>query len=345
MAKRSDKLEKLPLPIHRKLDKTGQTRGASVGEIYQNRVNRNSTVLIPWSYWDRCKPPIEGNDGYQHGFIVLVDPTWYFGTPNADAVMAKEGVVLGENAMLLFQQRFEWDAHSVEVGNLLPNGVPFRPPTRREAPIGGSFMARIHSTTAPGTSQIDYGFNETDLRGAGIRVYEYASAKTIKATRMQLEAIFWLAEDSHEAVTASGMSSAGAEQRRDAVLNEAEAAGLLDYQRLEDLRIIDAEHLCICPLCLKRMKASEFSSRDEQAEGRETWDLTITMASLFHVEELRLGWLRHKPYNLGWGHHYCNVVVKDTGIDGTLNWMDDVLAANLAAGWKPTPLEQRRREG
>lgn len=40
-------LEKLPPLVERKIYKTGQTRGASNSEIYQNRVGRNSTVLIP----------------------------------------------------------------------------------------------------------------------------------------------------------------------------------------------------------------------------------------------------------------------------------------------------------
>jgi hypothetical protein len=65
--------------------------------------------------------------------------------------------------------------------------------------------------------------------------------------------------------------------------------------------------------------------RGSQAAGREVYDLTITELSLFHVEELRVGRLQHKPYNLGWGHHFCNVVVKDAGIVPTLRWMREVL--------------------
>ncbi|MBD5308340.1 MAG: restriction endonuclease, partial [Bacteroides sp.] len=36
----------------------------------------------------------------------------------------------------------------------------------------------------------------------------------------------------------------------------------------------------------------------------------------------------HRPYNLGWGHHHCNVVVKDSGIEPTLDWMRRVLIKN-----------------
>jgi hypothetical protein len=45
---------KLPSLLDRKIYKTGQTRGASDDEIFQNRVERNSTVLIPYSILDSC---------------------------------------------------------------------------------------------------------------------------------------------------------------------------------------------------------------------------------------------------------------------------------------------------
>jgi hypothetical protein len=41
---------KLPQLLERKTYKTGQTRGAD-DEIYQNRVSRTSTALIPFSVW------------------------------------------------------------------------------------------------------------------------------------------------------------------------------------------------------------------------------------------------------------------------------------------------------
>ena len=39
---------KLPNLLGRKISKTGQTRGADDDVIYQNRVNRSNTVLIPY---------------------------------------------------------------------------------------------------------------------------------------------------------------------------------------------------------------------------------------------------------------------------------------------------------
>lgn len=70
----------------------------------------------------------------------------------------------------------------------------------------------------------------------------------------------------------------------------------------------------------------------EQAAGREVIDLTITQLNLFHIDELRMGVCNHRPYNLGWGHHHCNVVVKDAGISATLRWMYEVIQRNIADG-------------
>jgi hypothetical protein len=53
------------------------------------------------------------------------------------------------------------------------------------------------------------------------------------------------------------------------------------------------------------------------------------------VAELRFGVLNHRPYNLGWGHHHCNVVVKDSGILETLDWMSQVLNRNIQEGHLP----------
>ena len=101
-------------------------------------------------------------------------------------------------------------------------------------------------------------------------------------------------------------------------------------KKLVEARILDKDGYTICPLCLKHISAKGFCARIQQAEGRNVPDLTVTEVSLFHIRELRTGEFNHKPYNLGWGHHHCNVVVKDAGIDATLEWMREVIARNDA---------------
>ncbi|OZG64234.1 restriction endonuclease BstXI [Bifidobacterium hapali] len=325
------RLKKLPLLIDRKIYKTGQTRGASNSEIYQNRVSRNSTVLIPYSQWSACRHPYSDADEYENGSIVLIDPEWYFTKVNADQVLLQEGIVLGDNAVLLYLRRGQWSRYGAQYygTGVLPNGKPFSAPTSRTSPIGGTVLARVHGTTADAdNARVYIGYNETNLRGAGIRVYEYASSTIINDVKTQLEALYWMCPGAVETAISETMSRQEALERRQRIMQKASERNLLDLDRLANIRAINPEHVTICPLCLQPIQANEFLQREEQAEGRETWDLTITEVSLFHIEELRVGSLQHRPYNLGWGHHFCNVVVKDAGIKSTLEWMTRVLVRN-----------------
>ncbi|MCQ4608668.1 BstXI family restriction endonuclease [Corynebacterium pseudogenitalium] len=329
----AQRLPKLPNLLSRKLYKTSQTRGSQLSEIYQNRVSRNSTVLIPYEWWEQCREPAPG-ERYESGFIVLIDPDWYLDTPDADAILSSDGIALGDNALLNFQQRSQWDRYRFGTPPRLPNGEPLLETNTRIAPINGNVLARIHGTTDAGKQKIYLSFNKTSSRGAGIRVYEYASKKDISATRTQLEAYYWMSEGAIAAAIDKGMTPANALKRKTAILETAKKEGLLDIQRLKDARIIDEKSATVCPFCLERIPASSFYKRNAQAEGRETWDLTVTEVSLFHIDELRVGKLQHKPYNLGWGHHHCNIVVKDSGIDQTLSWVEEILERNVASGWK-----------
>jgi len=50
--------------------------------------------------------------------------------------------------------------------------------------------------------------------------------------------------------------------------------------------------------------------------------------------------LQHKPYNLGWGHHFCNVVARDAGIMETLDWMKGVLENQVAGNLDAESVEK-----
>jgi BstXI restriction endonuclease len=328
------RLPKLPALVQQKLTKTGYTRGATVGEIYQNRVTRNNPVLIPWELRDQCQSPGDGSGTYEKGFIVLIQPSWYFEVNDADALLATKELSLGKNALLLYQRRSDWDKYRPSDGKL-PNGKPFVPANSRSNPLGGVYFARVHATIADEDLQVTEGFNTNRKRGAGIRVYEYASKQTIEQAKVQLEALIWLCYDTDKQMIEASMTAMDVSIRKTHQLKMADTTGLLDYERLRTLRLINHDDHAICPLCLERISASSFMRRTEQAVGRETYDLTTTEISLFHIQELRVGEFQHKPYNLGWGHHHCNVVVKDSGIMPTLNWMKKVLdnqpAINLEA--------------
>lgn len=316
----------LPTLLGRKIYKTGQTRGADDDVIYQNRVSRSSTVLIPYSHWELCSKPQDRASKYENGFIVLISPSDYFRDRNISTVLAAKGLAIGSNALVFYETREQWRANN-------PDDRKWKGAKKRTKPLGGQYVARIPATTAAEDSKkIIRGFDGTKMKGAGIRVYEYASTATIATCRLQLEALFWLCCDSDRVAVSNGMTAEDAATRRVAVLEKCRETGLLDKAKLAKARILNARGNTICPLCLEEFSGQGFFSRMEQAEGREVPDLTVTQLNLFHICELRIGVLNHRPYNVGWGHHHCNVVAKDSGIQKTLEWMQDVLNRNISEG-------------
>jgi hypothetical protein len=340
-------IPKLPQLLGRKIYKTGQTRGADDDEIFQNRVSRTSTVLIQFAYLKHWTLP--AGDTYENGFIVLIRPGEYFGIPNIDAVLASVGLVLGVNAVVFYETRPQWMANN-------PDALGWTPADKRaivkeklsdgkgktknakvpNRDLGGKYVARISATTADDDSdKIIRGFARKKMKGAGIRVYEYASADAIAHCRLQLEALFWKCYDADIVAKDNKMSESDILSRKAAIFKKCEDLSLLDISKLTGARILNSGGQTICPLCLKELSAQGFFNRMEQAEGRAVLDLTITQLNLFHIEELRLGEWNHRSYNLGWGHHHCNVVVKDDGITKTLEWMRGVVDRNIAEGHLP----------
>lgn len=312
------RLPPIPALLSRKIYKTGQTRGADDDQVFQNRVGRNSTVLIPLSVF--VQYPNLRTVEYEKGFIVLVKPSEFFGDWDA-AALQSIGLELGQNALLFYEVREDWNKWN-------PDNHGFQEPTSRSAPLGGHYVARIANTTSKNDARINVGFTSTGLKGAGIRLYEYASNETSNACRVQLEAMFWCAVDAIETMIDSGMSEDDIDIRSTKIKEKATKDGLFDLDRLRACRILNAEHELVCPLCLERVSARGFISRLAQAEGRERHDLTVTEINLFHIQELAFGVFNHTPYNLGWGHHHCNVVCKDAGIDETISWMKSVIDRN-----------------
>jgi hypothetical protein len=318
---------KLPQLIDRKIYKTGQTRGADDDEIYQNRVSRSSTVLIPLAQFQNCQVPADGTTEYSSGFIALVPPSWYFSRKTPDEELRGMGLSLGHNCLIFFEDRNDWIMAEKQISK-------WTPATSRTSPLGGQYIARISANTAiNGGDKIQVGFTTTSKKGAGIRVYEYASTDTIKSCRVQLEAIMWLCRDAAETLEEMGMTRNEVKERRALSIDKAEEAGLLKKNELITLRILNKEGFACCPLCLDELSAAGFGTRLIQATGREVADLTVTEISLFHIDELRVGTLGHRPYNLGWGHHHCNVVAKDSGIMPTLTWLQEIVDRNRTAGY------------
>lgn len=341
---RLPKLPKLPKPpklpdlLERKIYKTGQTRGADDDEIYQNRVSRTGTVLIPHACFKRWLMP--NKQAYEKGSIVLISPDTYFKDAHIAATLLKDGLTLGVNALVFYETKTQWRDNNPETLKWTPAHKRIAPP---EGTLGGEYVARISATTATKDSEkINRGFTSKKPKGAGIRVYEYADKKTIAHCRLQLEALFWRCYDAHKVAVFNEMKEEDATLRKTYILSECHKNGLLDLERITAARMLNGAGQTICPLCLEPLSAQGFFNRMAQAEGRVVLDLTITQLNLFHIEELRLGEWNHRPYNLGWGHHHCNVVVKDSGITKTLKWMQDVVTRNITEGHLQTPVSSNK---
>jgi len=310
----------LPAPIGRKVEKTGQTRGAEKDTVYQNRVSRCNTVLIPLSSWKAgVVPPTAG---FEKGYIVLTHPEEYFSNnpPVAQSDLPKD-LQLGQNLLILYETRREWD-------NYPPNSYGWQPANSRTPPLGGQYVARVPDTTSSNDSLERHGYIDSDSggQGVGIRVYEYASQEEIEATRYQLSCLAWRTEGIIDMAREEGIENP--EDCKARIEDKCQELELNDMKLLQENRILDTQGRTVCPLCLKPILAQELASRVEQAEGRSVPDLTVTTANLFHVKELRAGVYNHCRYNLGWGHHHCNAAARDWGVQRTLKWMEDVLRNN-----------------
>lgn len=306
-------------PVFTKISKTAQTRGADDDVIFQNRVNRNNTVLIPYNEYEFCKISPSKDGKYENGFIVLIKPEDYF-NQEIQKKLHSQGLKLGINLLVFYETRQQW--------NKFPLLKKWKAASSRTAPLLGEYVARIPATTAKGQPKIIEGFSSTNLKGAGIRVYEYADTKTIDLCKLQLEYLFWSCYDIEIFLDKCGDEKDNLISRKNEIIKNAQKEKVADNDRLKKERIINDKGHTICPLCLKEISALEFASKLIQAEGREVPDLTVTNISLFHIHELRTGQFNHRLYNLGWGHHHCNVTIADKGVEGTLNWMKEILIAN-----------------
>ncbi|MEG4166279.1 MULTISPECIES: BstXI family restriction endonuclease [unclassified Microcoleus] len=310
----------LPAAIARKVEKTGQTRGAEKDTVYQNRVLRSSTVLIPLSSWKvGVVPPPEG---FENGYIVLAHPEEYFSdTPPTSKLDLPKDLQLGKDLLVFYETRPQWIRYP-------PSHYGWHPAHSRIPPLGGQYLARVPDTTSPGDSLERHGYidSKTGGQGAGIRIYEYASKTEIEATRYQLSFLVWQTEGIIDMAREEG--TLNPEECKARIEDKCQDMGLSDLTLLQKNRIIDSQQRTVCPLCLKPILAQELASRVEQAEGRNVPDLTVTTANLFHVKELKAGVYNHCRYNLGWGHHHCNAAARDWGVKRTLKWMEEVLTNN-----------------
>lgn len=303
----------LPDEIVYKINKTTQTRGAQPYNRvqYQNRVARWSRAVVPLKFKD-AKPI----GGYENGYTIMVHPKEYFDNQTKQKRAGfPEDVIIGENAFIFYSTRKDWNAFPP-----LPDWIPCsyvddsNQPLKKRGKGGvdrGHYIARV-----PATNALQDGDNIVRGVPQGIRFFEYASFDESWKTKLQLAYLSW------HTVGISDVVSGPMPEHLIAVLQEEQ---LLDTERLVSRNVIDTAGRTICPLCRDLIQSRELMEKSEQVSGREIADLTVTDANLFHLDDLKPGEFNHRSYGLGWGHHHCNTVARDHGIEKTLDWMEEVL--------------------
>ncbi|MEN2416250.1 BstXI family restriction endonuclease [Flavobacterium mesophilum] len=318
MAKR---LPKLPPLLQSKIYKTGQTRSANDDVIYQNRANRNGTVLIPFESIQLFDISIFSSNRFESGFIVVISPEEYYSNPDTLVLMKARKLKLGVNAILHYETRAQWNEFN-------PYKNKLTVAEKRTSPIDGHFVARIPSTSKD-EQKIILGFNTSNCKGAGIRVAEYASLLTIKSSHLQLEYLFWLCYNSKEIALGAGMTESEIENRIAAITTACNNQKLANNDRLYKTRIIDNAKNTICPLCLKKLSADAFLLNFFENSEKLDTSKEISPINLFYINQLKTGEFNHTPYNLAWGHQNCNMICKETGVIETIKWMKEVVVNTI----------------
>lgn len=318
MAKR---LPKLPPLLQSKIYKTGQTRSANDDVIFQNRANRNGTVLIPMESIRLFDISIFTTNKFESGFIVVINPEEYYTNPDIALLMRARKLKLGINAILLYETRAQWNEFN-------PYRNKLKVAEKRTSPIDGHFVARIPSTSR-NEEKIVLGFNTSSCKGAGIRVSEYASLLTIKSSHLQLEYLFWLCHNSKEIALGAGMTDSEVENRIAAITTACNNQKLSNIDRLYKARIIDSAKNTICPLCLKKLSAETFLINFFESTEKSDINKEISPINLFYINQLKTGEFNHVPYNLAWGHQNCNMICKETGVIETIKWMKEVVVNTI----------------
>lgn len=319
MAKR---LPKLPPLLQSKIYKTGQTRSANDDVIFQNRANRNGTVLIPFESIRLFDISIFTTNRFESGFIVLISPEEYYGNPDTAVLMRARKLKLGVNCILLYETRAQWNEFNPYKNKLVVA-------EKRTSPIDGHFVARIPSSTSKNEEKIILGFKTSSCKGAGIRVAEYASLLTIKSSHLQLEYLFWLCYNAKEVALGAGMTESEIENRMTAITTACNNQKLANTDRLYKTRIIDSAKNTICPLCLKKLSADAFLINFFESAEKSDVNNEISQINLFYINQLKTGEFNHVPYNLAWGHQNCNMICKETGVIETIKWMKEVVVNTI----------------
>jgi len=285
-----------------KINKAGAaTPRGGAKNAYQNHVNRNSQVIIPFEKL----PIIKDLSVYKDGYVIRVLPEQCFSGPGKLRQEFVRGgrAIIGVNAYVLYRNHEGYEKFKPlpkwKVRALIDsNGNPAR---QRGKGIRdtGHYVLRIASKG--GGQKIS---KVKILQGPpqGIFATEYADADTDFLCRAVLAWQIIHTVDSPY-VTGSALHLA-------AILN---SIGMDDYGWYQSKGIMN-KTFTTCPLCLRPIYYNELN--DILKLGEESGLLNAadqvagstrsTIVNLFHFHPLVYEDLEHVPKNVAWGHATCN---------------------------------------
>lgn len=276
-------------------------RGGAKGG-YQNHVNRNSKVIIPFE-----KLPEVNLDNYKDGYVIRLFPSQYFSAKHTviDEFVNNPSVIVGENAFVLYRTYEDlealpplpdWKIRSILKYNNKTGKYDIPSLDRRGNIIdSGHYLLRISNS---GTNKKQ---NRFEGPAQGIFAPEYTDANTNFLCQAVLA---WLIIKTE----GSPYSEENFEHLK-AILQKHD---LLNSPHYENDYIMH-NGKTTCPLCQRVIIHSELneliSFDDEEGLTNSTEQVGSTRSTkinLFHMVPLCYSTLENIPTQVSWGHATCN---------------------------------------
>ena len=277
----------------KKITKAGYAtpRGGEKG-AYQNHVNRNNRVIIPYEKLSQVNLAT-----FEDSYVLRLLPDQYFSASQTPRTNLQHDIRIGENAFVLYRthdalEMFppmpDWSVRGLE-----RNGETV---SRRDRNVNdnGHYVLRI--------PKLGVQAKRKDGPPQGIFAPEYANAETNYLSKSVLAWLIIHTVDSpYTTLQAFHLK---------AIL---ESEGLLDDAFWERQGIL-RHGLCACPLCSCLINYHELHDillLDEEpalenAPVQITGATRSTIVNLFHMDPQRYGAIEHLPSKVAWGHATCN---------------------------------------
>lgn len=286
-----------------KIQKAGccTPRGGAKGG-YQNHVNRNSKVIIPYEKLSEVNL-----DNYKDGYVIRLFPSQYFTAKHTinKIFIDNPNVIIGDNAFVLYRtyEDYEtlpplpdWEIRSVLKYNNDTQEYDIPSNDRRGNIIDcGHYLLRISNS---GTNKKQ---NQFEGPAQGIFAPEYADANTNFLCQAVLA---WLIIK-----TENSPYNEDDFEHLKAILQK---HNLLDSPHYENDYIMH-NGKTTCPLCQRVIMHNELneliSFDDEEGLTNSTEQVGSTRSTkvnLFHMVPLCYATLENIPTQVSWGHATCN---------------------------------------